>query len=63
MLFELWDNRFMLKSEPGAVPKISVFYRRPEDHKPFVQSIPATVPYLAGVLAFKETKPISHTRA
>ena len=52
MIFSMWDNRFMLKTT-HADPKLNVFYKKPEDRRPNIQSVTATVPYLTGLLAYQ----------
>jgi hypothetical protein len=51
LLYTLWDNRFMLRSETDSAD-LAVFYHRPGAPKPKQVTIPSNVGYLGGVLAY-----------
>lgn len=53
MLFSMWDNRFMLRTDASGDTKLNVFYKRPGQRRPTVEAIPATVPYLTGIMAYQ----------
>ena len=62
LFFSMWDNRFMLQSGMKS-SELRLFYKdpRPGHTRPTIENIPATVPYLAGMMAFDPSANHSRT--
>ncbi len=51
--FSMWKNRFMLKNVEGNEQQIAVYYQHEDRIRGQSHTIPNTVPFLAGTLAFR----------